>query len=139
MKFKLLAFVAASFVVIGNTAPAQTLQNLHSWSARPAFPVAGLCKGSDGNFYGTTESGGGEGTGTVFHVTPSGAGILQLLLRTGQTVAVDGANRRIKSFVALAPARGSLGAARGYDDQQHVTAVASLDDGTRAVIRVAVP
>ena len=30
-------------------------------------------QGSDGNFYGTTESGGTAGEGTVFKMTPSGA------------------------------------------------------------------
>ncbi len=37
-------------------------------------PYAGLIQGSDGNFYGTTTEGGGNGTndGTVFKITPSG-------------------------------------------------------------------
>ncbi len=43
-----------------------------------AFPVGGLTQGLDGNFYGTTERGGGTtcsrgGCGTVFKITPSGA------------------------------------------------------------------
>jgi len=32
----------------------------------------GLTLGSDGNFYGTTDSGGANGTGTVYQVTPGG-------------------------------------------------------------------
>jgi uncharacterized repeat protein (TIGR03803 family) len=32
-------------------------------------PYAGLVKGSDGNFYGTTEAGGTNGSGTVFRLT----------------------------------------------------------------------
>jgi uncharacterized repeat protein (TIGR03803 family) len=35
-------------------------------------PKAGLVQGTDGNFYGTTESGGNPGGGTVFKITPSG-------------------------------------------------------------------
>ncbi|HZT43548.1 MAG TPA: choice-of-anchor tandem repeat GloVer-containing protein [Chthonomonadaceae bacterium] len=35
-------------------------------------PYAGLIQGSDGNYYGTTEYGGGAGYGTVFKLTPSG-------------------------------------------------------------------
>ena len=37
-----------------------------------ATPYAGLIQGNDGNFYGTTESGGASFDGTVFKVTPSG-------------------------------------------------------------------
>jgi uncharacterized repeat protein (TIGR03803 family) len=36
-------------------------------------PNAGLIQGSDGNFYGTTESGGKNSSGTVFKITPAGA------------------------------------------------------------------
>jgi uncharacterized repeat protein (TIGR03803 family) len=36
-------------------------------------PLGGLILASDGNFYGTTESGGSEGYGTIFQITPSGA------------------------------------------------------------------
>ncbi len=36
-------------------------------------PHAGLTRGGDGNFYGTTTYGGASGNGTVFRVTPSGA------------------------------------------------------------------
>ena len=35
-------------------------------------PTGGLVQGSDGNFYGTTTIGGGNSSGTVFKMTPSG-------------------------------------------------------------------
>jgi len=38
-----------------------------------AFPDAGLVQGKDGNFYGTTSSGGTGGGGTLFQVTSLGA------------------------------------------------------------------
>jgi uncharacterized repeat protein (TIGR03803 family) len=53
-----------------------SLTTLHSFSGSPgdgAVPVAGLVQGSDGNFYGTTTSGGTFFQGTVFRMTPSGA------------------------------------------------------------------
>jgi uncharacterized repeat protein (TIGR03803 family) len=53
-----------------------SLTTLHSFSGSPgdgAVPVAGLVQGSDGNFYGTTASGGAFFQGTVFRMTPSGA------------------------------------------------------------------
>jgi uncharacterized repeat protein (TIGR03803 family) len=53
-----------------------SLTTLHSFSGSPgdgAVPFAGLVQGSDGNFYGTTASGGAFFQGTVFRMTPSGA------------------------------------------------------------------
>ena len=38
-----------------------------------ANPQAGLVRGSDGNFYGTTAYGGTNGSGTVFKMSPKGA------------------------------------------------------------------
>src|SRR4029077_9535390 len=52
------------------------LTTLHSFSGSPgdgAVAVGGLVQGSDGNFYGTTASGGAFFQGTVFRMTPSGA------------------------------------------------------------------
>ncbi len=40
--------------------------------AAGANPTAGIIRGSDGNFYGTTALGGINDTGTIFEVTPSG-------------------------------------------------------------------
>jgi uncharacterized repeat protein (TIGR03803 family) len=59
--------------------PAQTFTTLHSFDGTDgAIPYAGLVQGADGNFYGTTLSGGASkncgvnSCGTVFQVTPSG-------------------------------------------------------------------
>ena len=38
-----------------------------------AYPEAGLALGPDGNFYGTTDSGGSSSKGTVFQMTTNGA------------------------------------------------------------------
>src|SRR5271169_1185659 len=62
-------------VAIANVSPAQTLTTLHSFAGQPndgANPDAGLVQGSDGNFYGTTYSGGANNKGTVFTITPNG-------------------------------------------------------------------
>lgn len=56
--------------------PKGVLTVLHSLSGfgDGAFPSAGLVLGTDGNFYGTTEEGGGSNySGTVFKITPDGA------------------------------------------------------------------
>ena len=48
---------------------------LHVFHASDGYSPTGLVKGSDGNFYGTTASGGqpsGGGAGTIFRVDPAG-------------------------------------------------------------------
>jgi uncharacterized repeat protein (TIGR03803 family) len=53
-----------------------TFSLLHSFSAATsdsAGPYAGLVQGSDGSFYGTTNTGGATGRGTVFKITSTGS------------------------------------------------------------------
>ena len=57
--------------------PAGALTTLVEFADDPAgikgaYPEAGLILGNDGNYYGTTSSGGATGDGTIFRVTPSG-------------------------------------------------------------------
>jgi len=57
--------------------PGGPLTTLYSFCSQPlcfdgANPYAGLIQATDGNFYGTTES-GGIGSGTVFEISPAGA------------------------------------------------------------------
>lgn len=46
--------------------------HLFSWDVGGSFPVAGLVRGSDDAFYGTTTSGGLDGYGTVYKITKGG-------------------------------------------------------------------
>src|SRR4029077_9753895 len=51
------------------------LTTLHSFSGSPSEgsnPIAALVQDTDGNFYGTTASGGAHFQGTVFRITPAG-------------------------------------------------------------------
>jgi len=53
-----------------------SLTNLHSFKGYPSdgqLPYATLVQGSDGNFYGTTYTGGAIGDGTVFRISSSGS------------------------------------------------------------------
>jgi uncharacterized repeat protein (TIGR03803 family) len=57
--------------------PTGTVTTLYSFCSQTgctdgANPAAGLIQGTDGNLYGTTESGGSYGYGTVFKITLSG-------------------------------------------------------------------
>ncbi len=63
--FLTTAFLAAS-------AQGQQYQVIHQFFPAPAQPYAGLIQGSDGNFYGTTQSGGAGNNGTVFKMNASG-------------------------------------------------------------------
>lgn len=58
---------------------------------RGSFPIAGLTLGLDGNFYGTTASGGANGAGTVFKVTLAG-GYTDLVDFTGMGAPNKGSN-----------------------------------------------
>jgi hypothetical protein len=65
--------------------------------------------------------------------------VLHLLLRTGLPIAVGGTERVVRSFIALEGASGPGGVARGYDDDQHVMAVVAFQDGTQALLSIAIP
>ncbi len=65
-----------------------TLYNFIGNGTDGVHPQASLVQGSDGNFYGTTASGGGSGYGTVFRVTS--AGVLTTL--HSFTYGADGAD-----------------------------------------------
>ena len=60
--------------VVFQMTPSGTVTVLYSFTAGNdgGYPAAGLVQGTDGNFYGTTRTGGAHCCGTVFKVTPQG-------------------------------------------------------------------
>ena len=75
---------------------AGTLTTLHSFCserkcADGADPFAGLVQATDGNFYGTTHSGGAHGHGTVFRIAPGGK-LTTLYSFCSKTKCTDGAD-----------------------------------------------
>jgi len=76
---------------ISPTGTFKTLYSLCSLSscADGQGPVAGLIQATDGNFYGTTESGGTLGAGTIFKITPSGT-FTPLYSFCSQSACADG-------------------------------------------------
>lgn len=63
---------AATVLLMAVGAYAQSIQPIYSFQASPAAPNAGIVEGPDGNFYGTTFGGGGNGEGAIFKVTTNG-------------------------------------------------------------------
>ena len=79
--------------------PAGALTTLYSFCPKTncpdgSQPRANLLQGSDGNFYGTTQTGGANGSGTIFKITPSGAltTLYSFCSQSGQTSCTDGYN-----------------------------------------------
>jgi uncharacterized repeat protein (TIGR03803 family) len=75
--------------------PSGALTTLYRFCSQPdcadgALPYAGLIPTADGNFYGTTISGGTHAEGTVFKITPTGA-LTTLYSFCSQANCADGA------------------------------------------------
>lgn len=69
----LLGVVLAVVSALGNAQTFSVLYNFGSMSGDPVNPQPALiAQGLDGNLYSTTESGGTNGNGTVFAITPDG-------------------------------------------------------------------
>lgn len=67
-------------------------------------------------------------------------GVLIGLLRTGDKIAgVASQTGTIRSFLALQPAPGSIGAANGYDNDGHVAALVTFTDNKVALVEFTIP
>jgi len=77
--------------IVFEIAPGGSSTVLHSFadnSSDGGYPTAGLVEAGDGNYYGTTNSGGSANRGTVFKITPSGTETLLYTFTGGS----DGGN-----------------------------------------------
>ena len=72
--------------------PAGTVTTIYSFTgeADGGYPVAALVQGSDGNFYGTTDTGGSGNDGTIFELTLSGTAATHPVFFTGETALANG-------------------------------------------------
>src|SRR5258708_39693527 len=91
----MLALLAASLFATASRAAAQHASVIFSFAGNgktATGPVAGLIFDVSGNLYGTTEGGGGNGTGTVFELIPAagGAWTQKILYSFGVTGSGDG-------------------------------------------------
>jgi len=99
---------------------ANSFKTLHGFTGGTdgSQPYGGLIQGSDGNYYGTTESGGGSGLGTVYSITA--AGTLTTVYNFGGS---DGANPK-------------AGVIQGSDGFLYGTTSASGTGGAGTVFKV---
>jgi uncharacterized repeat protein (TIGR03803 family) len=73
LKSSIKSIIALLPIAFVSLVGAQTLQTMCSFNNTNGLqPLAALTLGSDGNFYGTTDSGGSNGYGTVFKFTTNG-------------------------------------------------------------------
>jgi len=69
-----LAVMLVLAILATGSAQAQTFTTLHNFDGTDGgSPEVGMIQATDGNFYGTTVSGGANGWGTIFKITPTGA------------------------------------------------------------------
>lgn len=98
-KAALTALLTGVLGLAAHQAGAQQLTTLYNFCSQGgafctdgATPAGPLLQGSDGNFYGTTESGGKNQEGTVFSMTPAGSlTTLYSFCSTGGADCTDGA------------------------------------------------
>src|SRR5208337_1715570 len=74
-----LAVISAPLLIAGRTAHAQTEIVLYNFCSQPNCvdgedPASSLAPDGAGNFYGTTQLGGGNMFGTVYELSPNGVG-----------------------------------------------------------------
>jgi uncharacterized repeat protein (TIGR03803 family) len=72
---RLLLCAAATTLVVGTTATAQSFTALAHFSGEEGEPTAGLIPGRDGAYYGTTRSGGIYAQGSIFKLTVHGSAV----------------------------------------------------------------
>jgi uncharacterized repeat protein (TIGR03803 family) len=76
-----------------------------------ATPAGGLVLGADGNFYGTTQTGGAHNDGTIFEVTPSG---IETVLYSFGSIPNDSANPSFDLIEVNGAFYGTAGGGGGF-------------------------
>lgn len=129
MRIGRIAFLLLSITAVLSPASAQyTLTTLHAFSAVDgqglnvdgALPSAFLALGSDGNYYGTAQTGGTTGQGSVFKISPAG---VFTVIHSFAGYPTDGANPQAVL-------------ARGSDGNFYGTTTKGGASGTGAVFKI---
>jgi len=96
-----LAVVLVPGVIATPSAQAQTFSTLHSFdNTDGAQPVNTLVQATDGNIYGAAFSGGANGGGTLFKITPSGT-LKTLYNFCSESGCTDGAGPAVQLLQAI--------------------------------------
>jgi len=137
--------LAAVWLGLAGKADAQAVSVLHSFGDGSVtgdghIPLGALTQGTDHNFYGTTQTGGSAGSGTVFKITPQGAVTILHSFGDG-SVKNDGATPASSlirasdgNFYGTTSSGGSAGQGTVFEitPQGAVTILHSFGDGTVA-------
>lgn len=111
-----LALAMASLLAVASSAPAQTLQVLHSFTGAEGMqPTAGLTPAAPGVFYGTASTGGQYDHGTVFRMARHGSSWTLLPIYAFKSL-YDGANPL--SGVIIGHDGALYGTTIGFNDGQ---------------------
>jgi uncharacterized repeat protein (TIGR03803 family) len=87
---RLISVVLNVCIATTVSSSAQTFATLLNFAGADGLaPYAGLVQGTNGNFYGTTQNGGTNGSGTVFKITPEGK-LTTLYNFCSQALCTDG-------------------------------------------------
>jgi uncharacterized repeat protein (TIGR03803 family) len=106
-----------------------TLTTLYSFHGHDGYsPMGGLVQGTDGNFYGTTTSGGAHKAGTVFKITPQGTLTLLHSFTVTDGAAPDG--RLLQATDGNFYGTTEYGGAHGYGTAYKITPA-----GTHTLLR----
>ena len=116
------AFGGLAHGAVFKITPAGALTVLHSFSTSEGYAAyGGVTMGTDGNFYGTTLSGGTSNDGTIFKITP--AGVLTTLYNfTGGTDGKNPYAPPVQGTDGTFYGTTSLGGSSGYGVVYKITA-----------------
>jgi len=69
---RVVCFIGIAALFAPASCQAQTFTTLVNFNGTNGYVRSALVQGTDGNFYGTGEGGGANGSGTIFRLTPAG-------------------------------------------------------------------
>ena len=116
-------------VTVGCAASESVLYSFAGGSADGATPYGNIIQASDGNFYGTTSTGGPSGKGAIFKITPDGTETILHLFAGGTTDGYNATGGLIEGTDGNFYGSTSAGGANGDGTVFEIT-----PDGTETIL-----